>query len=211
MFTGIITDIGVIQKKEHTGREVLMTIQAPVLLPELKHGDSIAVNGVCLTVDKIFATAFKAAVIPETVERTNLGSLRVSSRVNLELPLKVNGRFDGHFVTGHVDGIGTVLKKSPTKQGTTLSILFPPDLAKFFSLKGSIAINGVSLTIMQLTGDFLSVGLIPITEKETNLGSLRENDIVNIEVDLIARYLDRLVQKKSQETDFEWLRERSLI
>ena len=203
--------MGVIQKKEHTGTEVLLTIQAPHLIAKLKHGDSIAVNGVCLTVDTLFANAFKAVAIPETVERTNLGSLRVSSRVNLELPLSVAGRFDGHFVSGHVDGIGTVIKKAQTAKGMTLSILFPPTLAKYFALKGSIAVNGVSLTIMELTDDYFSVGLIPITEKETNLGLLHENDIVNLEVDLIARYLERLLRGKTEQTSYEWLKERNFI
>ena len=186
--------MGVVQKKEHTGSNVLLTIQAPNTISSLKHGDSIAVNGVCLTVDKLFTNAFKAVAMPETVEKTNLASLRVSSHVNLELPLSVGGKFDGHFVSGHVDGIGTVLRKEMTHNGMTITILFPPEIAKHLALKGSVTVNGVSLTILGLQNDTFSVGLIPITQKETNLGMLKENDIVNIEVDLISRYLDRLLQ-----------------
>lgn len=211
MFTGIIQEIGIIQKREKRDENLLLTIQAPLLTPKLAAGASIAVNGVCLTVEHLFKDAFKVAVIPETAALTNLGKIHVSSRVNLEPSLAVDGKFDGHFVTGHIDGIGKIIEKGVMTGGFGLKIQFPPGLAKFLSLKGSVAVNGISFTILKLEEETFSIGLVPFTQQNTNLGTLQLEDTVNIEIDLIARYLDRLLQGKENEIKYEWLKERNII
>lgn len=211
MFTGIIQEIGIFQKREKREENLILTIQAPTLSQKLQMGSSISVNGVCLTVEQLFKDAFKVAIIPETANLTNLGKIHVSSRLNLEPSLPADGKLDGHFVTGHVDGIGKVVKKGPIEDGLGVTVEFPQELAKFFSLKGSVAINGVSLTILSLEETSFTIGLIPFTQQHTNLGTIHIGDFVNIEVDLIARYLDRLLQGKTEEVKYEWLKERNFI
>lgn len=192
MFTGIVREIGILQKKERREEIILLTIQSRGLIAELKPGSSIAVNGVCLTIEHLFKDAFKAAVVPETLQKTNLGLLYVSSRVNLEPALKVGDQIGGHFVTGHVDCVGKVKSKETVQGGRGLTIEYPKYISKYLAFKGSVALNGVSLTIADLKEDAFSVALIPYTIQNTNLGDIKEQDIVNIEVDVIARYLDSL-------------------
>lgn len=211
VFTGIIQEIGILEKREKREANLILTIKATTLTQHLKPGSSVSVNGVCLTVEHLFQDAFKASVIPETANLTNLGMLHVSSLVNLEPSLEVGSKLDGHFVTGHVDGLGKVIAKTPIEGGIGLTIEFPQTLAKFFSLKGSVTINGVSLTIAKLEESNFTVCLIPYTQQNTNLGMAQPNDSVNIEVDLIARYLDRLLEGKTDEIKYEWLKERNFI
>lgn len=211
MFTGIICEIGILEKRERKDQNLVLTIKAPETRKKLSLGSSIAVNGVCLTVENLFQDAFKVLIIPETERLTNLGTLRVSSPLNLEPSLAVDGKIDGHFVTGHVDGLGKVIKKDLSEGGQRLTIEFPEALAKFLSLKGSVAVNGVSLTIANLEEHTFDVALVPFTQQNTNLGLLQPNDLVNIEVDLVARYLDRLLSGREQEIRYEWLKERNLI
>lgn len=211
MFTGIIQEIGILQKREKREENLLLTIQAPILSGRLQPGESVAANGVCLTVEQLFKDAFRVALMPETTDLTNLGKLHVSSRVNLEPALPVNGKLDGHFVTGHIDGMGKILEKDPIKDGVGLKIRFPSNLGKFLSLKGSITVNGVSLTVIELEADSFTVGLIPYTQQHTNLGTILIEETVNLEIDLIARYLDRLLSGKTEEIKYEWLKERNFL
>jgi riboflavin synthase len=211
MFTGIIQEVGVVQKRERKEENVLFTIQAPHLTPKLKEGDSVSVNGVCLTVEHLFQNAFKAAAVPQTLETTNLGAIRVSQRVNLEPALKAEDKLSGHYVTGHIDTMGEILGHAQIKNGTGVEISFPPEIANLLALKGSVTLNGISLTIADLKESSIVIALIPFTLENTNLGDLREGDMINIEVDIIARYLDRLLHGKESEVRYAWLKERNFI
>ncbi len=211
MFTGVIKEIGILQRREKKDENLLFTIRSPLLINTLKPGASVAVNGVCLTVEQILNDSFKVSIMPETVLRTNLGMIRVSSRVNIEPAMPADGKFDGHIVTGHIDVVGKVMQRGPKEGGLSLKVQFPQHIAKYLSLKGSISINGVSLTIMDLGEDTLTVGLIPFTQENTNLGSLQADDLVNLEIDVIARYLERLLQGKENEIKHDWLKERNFI
>lgn len=211
MFTGIIQEIGILQKKEKKEENILLTIQARGILPGLKEGMSVAVNGVCLTCEYFFKDAFKAAVIPETLSKTNLGFLHVGSRINLEPAMSIGDKFNGHIVTGHIDDVGKTIEKTTIQGGVGLKIQFPQALAKFLAFKGSIAVNGVSLTIAELKEDTFTVALIPYTQQHTNLGTAQEGDIVNLEIDIVARYLDRIMQDKANAATYEFLKERNLL
>ncbi len=184
MFTGIIREIGFLKNKISSGKT---TLDLEVLCNKIKpkKGDSIAVNGVCLTVIKKTKNSFWVNVVSETFNKTNLKLLHKNSPVNLEPALQINDTFDGHFVTGHIDNIGIVTKKN----AHVLIISFPKNLSKFIAKKGSITINGVSLTVAKIQQNKLNVALIPFTYKNTNLGILKKGDKVNIEIDIIARYL----------------------
>lgn len=193
MFTGIVREVGVLQKREKKDQNVTFTIHAPLLIVELKEGMSVSVNGACLTVEYLFRDAFKVTAVPETLEKTNLGKINVGSRVNLEPALSLGEKIDGHLVTGHIDSIGEVIAKEIISGGQMLKVRIPETLQKFIAAKGSVTLNGVSLTVVDIQEGILSVTLIPYTQQYTNFGDLRENDLINIEVDLVARYLDRLL------------------
>lgn len=178
MFTGIIKSIGVVDDSSRGKLRVRHDLQ-------VKAGDSVAVNGACLTVND----NGEFDVMEETLGRTNLGDLLASDKVNLEPALRIGDGLHGHFVSGHVDFVGEVLSG-----GDVLRVSFPPDYEKFFALKGSVALNGVSLTISRVEADFLEVSLVDFTLKNTNLSELKKGDKVNAEVDLIARYLEKLTK-----------------
>lgn len=187
MFTGIVRFTGKIKRKRHTHNSVVFEIERKSLV--LKAGDSVSVNGVCLTVVKKNKDSFWVDAVPETLKKTNLGQLNAGSSVNLEPALKLNDSLSGHFVTGHVDDVGEVVKKEKTARGEILLIKFPKKLKPFIAEKGSIAINGVSLTIASVASNLCTIALIPFTARNTNLGALKKGDYVNIEIDIIARYL----------------------
>lgn len=187
MFTGIITETGKTLKIKKGKKAWTFTIQTKSILKDKKIGDSIAINGACVTITGIKGKNFNFDAIPETLKLTNLRDLKKGSKVNLEPSLKLNQSLDGHFVQGHIDETGTVMSFKKEK----LTIKFPQKLAKYLAFKGSVAINGVSLTISDLKKDTFSVELIPHTLKMTNLGELKKGDKVNLEIDMIARYLER--------------------
>lgn len=189
MFTGIIKEIGILKKKTPKTFGASLVISTKL---RTKPGNSICVNGACLTVTKKFHNGFEADIIPETLACTNLGRLRIGAKLNLEPSMRMKDDFDGHFVTGHIDSVATVLKKGTFDNGALLTIKIPKNLACLVAKKGSIAINGVSLTIADVKGMLVTVALIPFTQKHTNLSELRSGDIVNVEVDLIARYVYKL-------------------
>jgi riboflavin synthase len=203
------------------------TAPAQTLATSQKIGDSIAVDGVCLTITAIKDDTFTVQAIPETLNKTIIKNYRAGTIVNLERPLKLQDELHGHLVQGHVDFAGKVTatalataKPRLTQAEVTsslpgdskiLAITFPPEYAKFFALKGSVTMNGVSLTISSLHEDSFEVSLIPQTINTTNLGTLVPGQEVNIEVDLLARYLDRLLQDKAQQINYEFLQERGFI
>lgn len=183
--------MGILLKKESP----LFTFKtSPVLCKQLKPGISIAINGVCLTVLGKGSDTFSAEVIPETLKRTMLSRLKKDDLVNLELPLTPNSLLSGHIVQGHVDGVGTLEKLSKEANSQILTISFPKDLGKYIVDKGSIAINGISLTIISVSRGILTVGIIPYTFKNTMIHQLKKNDLVNIEVDILAKYVERLLR-----------------
>ncbi len=211
MFTGIIKEIGKVSKINKKKDEASFTISAKDTIKDKEIGQSIAVNGVCTTITRLSKDSFSFDAIPETLKRTNLSSLKVNDKVNLEPALRLDQPIDGHLVQGHVDCEGTVVANKKFKDEITLTIDFPKEISKYLAFKGSITINGVSLTIANLQTQTLSVELTPLTLKKTNLQYLKLEDKVNLEIDLIARYLEALVQKSEQQASYEFLRERGLI
>jgi riboflavin synthase len=199
MFTGIIEDVGKIQSIAQGQNTMELTISSKKILEDVQLGDSIAVNGVCLTVTCFTSKQFTVDVMPETVKATNLQSLQTGAHVNLERAMPANGRFGGHFVSGHVDGTGIILKKRPAANAVYIDIAISEVLSKYCLLKGSIAIDGISLTIFDLQPRLVTVSLIPHTYRETALGMKKERDLVNIETDLLGKYVANQI-KERQET-----------
>ncbi|BBX38807.1 riboflavin synthase [Mycobacterium simiae] len=202
MFTGIVEELG-----EVTGRDVLtdaarLTIRGPVVTADAGHGDSIAVNGVCLTVVELLADGrFTADVMAETLDRSNLGALDVGKRVNLERAAAVNSRLSGHIVQGHVDGTGHVLSRTPSEHWEVVRIEVPSSIARYVVEKGSITVDGISLTVSALgtePRDWFEVSLIPTTRELTTLGHAPVGTKVNLEVDVIAKYVERLLTVRDQ-------------
>ncbi len=194
MFTGIIEELGVVESLQPQGAGALLTVSCRKVLEDAAAGSSIAVNGVCLTVAGLRASSFSADVAPETLHRSNLGDLNAGSPVNLERPLAPSGRLGGHMVLGHVDATGEVHSLEPVGDGNWwLRIRVPPELDPYLVFKGSIAIDGISLTIAALEADLLSVSVIPHTYEHTTLRARRPGSRVNLETDIIAKHVVKLL------------------
>ncbi|WP_018789453.1 riboflavin synthase [Salinispora arenicola] len=194
MFTGIVEELGeVVQVTQTAEDSALVAIRGSVVAADARHGDSIAVNGVCLTVVDLADGAFTADVMGETLRRSALGGLRPGDRVNLERAATLGSRLGGHLVQGHVDGIGEVLAREPAARWETVRFRLPTDLARYVVTKGSITVDGVSLTVAGVGSDWFEVGLIPTTLGLTTLGSRGVGDAVNVEVDVLAKYVERLL------------------
>ena len=195
MFTGIIQSIGVIKKIESLKKDVqISVIYDPKKINDINLGDSISVNGICLTVQKKQKNQFIFHVSQETLNRTMV--FKENAMVNLESSLLYNGKVGGHFVTGHIDGIGKISEIKINSQCWIIEIKPPKKLLKFIAEKGSVSINGVSLTVNSIKDDRFKVNIIPFTLKETNLGALVKGSEINIEIDLIARYLENIIKRK---------------
>ncbi|MDI2126456.1 riboflavin synthase [Yinghuangia seranimata] len=196
MFTGIVEELGEIVSVEQLGDSARLTVRGPVVTAGARHGDSIAVNGVCLTVvdEKIDPAdpVFTADVMAETLIRSSLGALEPGSRVNLERPMELGGRLGGHLVQGHVDGMGEILDRTPGEHWEVVKVSLPAALARYVVDKGSITVDGISLTVVEAAADWFTVSLIPTTLALTTLGVKRVGDKVNLEVDVIAKYVERL-------------------
>jgi riboflavin synthase len=199
MFTGIIEEVGTVEHIRQSGEAIVMTIGAKKILVDVHLGDSIAVNGVCLTVTSFTDRTFTVDVMPETVKATSLRTLTKGSKVNLERAMAANGRFGGHFVSGHVDGIGRIVRKWPSANAVYYEIEIPKELRQYMILKGSVAVDGTSLTIFGLTDQTFTISLIPHTRAETILGEKQPGDIVNIECDMIGKYVVQLMEGKKEE------------
>ena len=196
MFTGIIQTIGKISKIESNDSNSRIDFEVEkFILDDIRIGDSISVNGVCLSVIKKSEDTFSVDVSNETMRLTTFSVLKVNNNVNLEKAMILSDRINGHFVSGHIDGTGIIKEKKKEGRSTFFLIEFPQDLKKFVSKKGSISIDGVSLTINTTQGNSFGVNIIPHTLSETIMSEYKEGDKVNIEVDLIARYLDKLIEK----------------
>ena len=198
MFTGIIEEVGHVRAIEVTGQKRRVIIAFTNLLPELKLGDSISVSGVCLTAVNITEKSFSADLAQETWVRTSLSRLEPGALVNLELPMRASGRFDGHIVQGHVDGTGTLvsLAKIPDAKDYLLTINVPSELTHYIVAKGSLAVEGISLTVAGIEGTAVTIAIIPHTAEITNLKSLRPDDPLNLEVDVVAKYVEKMMPRR---------------
>jgi riboflavin synthase len=196
MFTGLIGDLGSVTVLERDGEGATLEIRS-ALAGALAEGDSIAVNGVCLTATALADGSFRTQAMRETLERSSLGALRVGAPVNLELPLRAEDRLGGHVVQGHVDGTGTVRAAREEGFARVLEIDVEPRLARYLVEKGSVAVDGVSLTVSALHEHGFAVSLIPETLQRTNLGAIRQGSLVNIEVDILAKHVERLLQAQA--------------
>ncbi|MGC4807368.1 riboflavin synthase [Micromonospora sp. DT233] len=194
MFTGIVEELGeVVAVTETAADSALLALRGPLVTTDARHGDSIAVNGVCLTVVGVDGGVFTADVMGETLRRSALGALRPGAPVNLERAAALNSRLGGHIVQGHVDGVGEVLSREPAPQWETVRFRLPAALARYVVEKGSITVDGVSLTVADVGPDWFAVGLIPTTLALTTLGARAVGDPVNLEVDVLAKYVERLL------------------
>ncbi|WP_405896808.1 riboflavin synthase [Streptomyces sp. NBC_00727] len=200
MFTGIVEELGEVTAVEQLDDASRFRLRGPVVTEGAKHGDSIAVNGVCLTVVDLGEHEFTADVMAETLNRSSLGALTTGSRVNLERPMALGGRLGGHIVQGHVDGTGRILERRPSENWEIVKISLPAALTRYVVEKGSITVDGVSLTVVDAGPDYFTISLIPTTLALTTLGIKGPGDPVNLEVDVIAKYVERLLGDSAPQT-----------
>lgn len=200
MFTGLVEELGKVKAIEKGARSVRITISAKKVLEDVKLGDSIAVNGVCLTAVAYDSSYFTADVMPETVNKTVLAHLKPGDLVNLERTLRLGDRFGGHMVSGHVDSVGKIIAKDQNDIAIIVKISVTPETSRYIIKKGSIAIDGISLTVVEATDTWFSVSLIPHTAKMTTLGYKRVGDAVNLETDIIGKYVEKLLMPKETES-----------
>jgi riboflavin synthase len=193
LFTGIVEELGVVEALEDQGDAIRLTVRGPQVTVDARLGDSISVNGCCLTVAERDGESFTADVMRETLEKTSLGVLEAGGRVNLERAVTAQTRLGGHIVQGHVDGTGTVLRRIPSEHWEVVEISVPEQLARYLVDKGSVTVDGISLTVVSAGATSFTVSLIPETLARTTLGFKQEGEPVNLEVDVIAKYVERLI------------------
>jgi riboflavin synthase len=195
MFTGIVEELGTVESLDDQGDAIRLTVRGPVVTADADLGDSISVNGVCLTVATRAGETFTADVMQETLAKSSLGALAAGGQVNLERAVTPTTRLGGHIVQGHVDGTGTVVRRAPSDHWTVVEISLPEELARYLVPKGSITVDGISLTVVDVLDTSFTVSLIPETLARTTLGFRESGDVVNLEVDVIAKYVERLVTR----------------
>ena len=198
MFTGIIEEIGEILAMQKGAESMILTIKAKEILDDVKSGDSIATNGVCLTVVGLGGNLFKADVMHETMNRSSLGKLKIGSKVNLERAMRADGRFGGHMVAGHIDGTGKITDIHKDDNAVWYTITTDPQILRYIIEKGSIAIDGISLTVAGVTQENFSVSVIPHTLQQTTLAERRKGDIVNLENDMVGKYIEKFLVHQMQ-------------
>ena len=203
MFTGIVEEVGIIKKITDKTSGVQIDISANKIMDDVNVGDSIAVNGVCLTVIKHLKNSFSLDLVAETLQKSNLGDLQTGNTVNLERALRANGRFGGHIVQGHVETLGVILEKQDQDDGALLSIGLDPEWMRFCIAKGSIAIDGISLTIAKIEANIIQIALIPHTLENTTLGNKGKSDTLNIETDIIGKYVTNLLSFEDEDSDLD--------
>jgi riboflavin synthase len=196
MFTGIVEELGTVDGLEDQGDAVRLTVRGPLVTTDAGLGDSIAVNGCCLTVAERDGETFTADVMHETLAKTSLGGLRPGDRVNLERAVTPTTRLGGHVVQGHVDAAGTLRRRTPSEHWELVEVAMPAELARYLVPKGSVTVDGVSLTVVEVGDDAFTVSLIPETLARTTLGLKQPGDPVNLEVDVMAKYVERLLQER---------------
>jgi riboflavin synthase len=193
MFTGIVEELGTLQRREDMSGAARLTVRANVVVEDTRPGDSVSVNGVCLTVVDVDAEGFSADVIQETLNHSSLGKLTAGEPVNLERAVTAHTRLGGHLVQGHVDATATVISRNPDEHWDVVHCSLPEQLARYVVHKGSITVDGVSLTVSAIGSDWFEVSLIPTTLARTTLGSRQPGDLLNLEVDVIAKYVEKLM------------------
>ncbi|MBQ3466021.1 MAG: riboflavin synthase [Firmicutes bacterium] len=198
MFTGLVEEVGTLKSVKRGGGSCVLTVECSRVLEGSRVGDSIAVNGVCLTVTSMGGAYFTADAMPETLDRSSLGKLPAGSPVNLERAMPADGRFGGHIVSGHIDGMGTVMSITPDENAVWYRIGAEPKLLRYIVEKGSITVDGISLTVADTDSESFSVSIIPHTQKETSLRSLRSGSAVNLETDIIGKYVEKLMQPEPE-------------
>lgn len=199
MFTGIVEEMGTIAGIQKGAKSAVLTIQAEKVFSDIHIGDSIALNGVCLTVTSFSGNTYTADVMNETLRRSSLGSLAIGSKVNLERAMAANGRFGGHIVSGHIDGTGTITKVEKDDNAIWYTIAAEENLMKYIVEKGSIAIDGISLTVAKRSDMDFAISMIPHTAKETVLSQKKPGDIVNLENDIVGKYIEQLMHYEKKE------------
>lgn len=200
MFTGIVEEIGTIEDIARGSKSIKLFINCSRIMDDVKIGDSIAVNGICLTVTDMGGSWFSADVMPETMRKTALEKLSISSRVNLERAMRLSDRLGGHFVTGHIDGTGIVASRVEEEKAIWLTIEAHDDILKYIVMKGSVALDGTSLTVAHIDKSCFKVSLIPLTVCTTILGTKKAGDQLNIECDVIGKYVEKLLKSNTQES-----------
>jgi riboflavin synthase len=198
MFTGLIEELGKVMKLEKLHDSVRLEVSGELVRQDLKQGESIAVNGVCLTATEITPTGFVADVMQETLNRSSLASIKVGDDLNLERAMSGSGRFGGHVVQGHVDGVAEIVSREPSTNWEVVRVRIPEDLARYVVMKGSITLDGVSLTVNDIQGDIVSLSLIPETLRLTTLGKKQVGDSLNVEADVLAKHIEKLLEARSQ-------------
>ncbi len=198
MFTGIVEELGEVVRLDTAADSARLTVRGPLVTADATHGASIAVNGICLTVTEHDEATFTVDVMAETLARTSLGALQEGDRVNLERAMAAGGRFGGHVVQGHVDGTATITERTPGDRWEVVRFTLPQDLSRYVVEKGSVTVDGVSLTVAAVGDDWFTVSLIPTTLALTTLGHKGIGDPVNLEVDVIAKYVERLLSSKEK-------------
>lgn len=201
MFTGIIEELGTVKRIQRGGKSIILTIGAKKVVEDIEIGDSISTNGVCLTVTEFNQEELKADVMPETMEKSNLGELKVGAEVNLERALRAGDRLGGHFVSGHIDEVGEIVGRKRDDNAVLFTIQPSPQLLKYIVPKGSIAVDGISLTVVELESNRFSVSIIPHTAEVTTLKNKSVGDTVNLEADMIGKYVNRMLKYKEEEPD----------
>lgn len=199
MFTGIVEEMGTIAGIQRGAKSAVLTIQAEKVFEDIHIGDSIALNGVCLTVTSFGRGTYTADVMNETLQRSSLGNLSIGSRVNLERAMPADGRFGGHIVSGHIDGTGTIVKVEKDDNAIWYTIAAPEELMKYIVEKGSIAIDGISLTVAKRSDTDFAISMIPHTAKETVLSQKKPGDTVNLENDIVGKYIEQLMRYDKKE------------
>ncbi|MBM7580172.1 riboflavin synthase [Jeotgalibacillus terrae] len=211
MFTGLIEEVGTVHNLQKGKNSMILTIDCAKVIEDAKIGDSISINGVCLTVTERAGKQFSVDVMPETMKSTTLHELKKGSKVNLERAMAAGGRFGGHFVSGHVDGTGTIQSMKKEENAIYIYIQVPSDLMKYFMMKGSVAVDGTSLTVFDVTRDAFMISLIPQTADDTIIASKSPGSKVNIECDMIAKYVQNLIQPEQKGIDESYLRENGFM
>ena len=211
MFTGLVEEVGTVRLLERRGEGGRLHIQAKKVLEGTKLGDSIAIDGACLTVVALEEDAFSVDVMPETWRLTNLGKLKVGDGVNLERALAVGDRLGGHFVQGHVEGVGRVLSLTPEEGAIVVRFSAPPEIMHYVVKKGFIAVDGISLTVIDCDHDSFRISLVAYTQRNTTLASKKPGDLVNIEADIMAKYVERLRQGNNSNIDLGFLAEHGFL
>lgn len=207
MFTGIIEEKGKIENITSGAKSCRLTISGKVIFDDLKLGDSVAVNGVCLTVTKLMSNTFEADVMAETMRRTAMTTLKKGSVVNLERAMQLNGRFGGHIVSGHIDGVGTVINKITEDNAVLVTISADSNIMKYIIFKGSVTLDGISLTVADANNDRFTVSIIPHTAKETTLLDKNTGDKINIECDVVGKYVEKFLSKSEKGITMDFLKE----